>query len=241
MPEQAEQEPTLQEIVVALRDVAAPAKPREPAAAAEPGASLYRLQPSRPAVPPLPPADARSAERPPPSGDPRAAEIARLVDENHRLNLRLFELLKTVERNRPAEERPAQRVSAPVDRETGSREAIRREAREAIRRELGPLLVALVKVLDAGAAPAEARQEAAPASRRPAPHPTPGAPLVAGNGHSFNWMVDLVEAAEAQGAARAAATAAAPVAGTRRPARGVVDAILLWLERRLRRARRRRT
>jgi len=241
MPEQAEQEPTLQEIVVALRDVAAPAKPREPAAAAEPGASLYRLQPSRPAVPPLPPADARSAERPPPSGDPRDAEIARLVDENHRLNLRLFELLKTIERNRPVEERPAQRVSAPVDRETGSREAIRREAREAIRRELGPLLVALVKVLDAGAASAGVRHEAAaPAARRPAPHPAPGAPLVAGNGHSFNWMVDLVQAAEAQGAARAAA-AAAPVTGTRRPARGAVDAILLWLERRLRRARRRRT
>jgi len=238
MPEQAEQEPTLQEIVVALRDVAAPAKPREPAAAAEPGASLYRLQPSRPAVPPLPPADARSAERPPPSGDPRDAEIARLVDENHRLNLRLFELLRTIERSRRAgEERPIPQAPAAI-----GREAIRREAREAIRRELGPLLVALVKILDAGAAPPGAQREAAASiPRRPATaQSAPGAPLVAGNGHSFNWMVDLVQAAEAQGAARAAAAAAAaPAARTRKPARGVIDLALLWLARRLRRTRRR--
>ena len=137
MVERAEREPTVEEIVVALRETGRsadrappftvvsgqPGGNRTPGAAADPGTGAVGATDIT---------------------DLRDGEIDRLLTENARLNARIMFLLKVIEREQG---RSAERTAGPVV--TGPDQgALVHDVSAAVQAELRPLLLVLVRLLE---------------------------------------------------------------------------------------------
>ena len=151
MVEEAKREPTVQEIVVALRETTFRGKGRGISVAGRRAADDFK----RSAIPyPLRPDD---DEKPgaieykeaafTDIADLRDGEMQRLLGENTRLNERIVALLKIIEREQTArnEQRDAERDSA---RQTQERDAIVREVKGALESELRPVLLTVLQLLE---------------------------------------------------------------------------------------------
>jgi hypothetical protein len=187
MVERAEREPTMEEIVVALRETKRSADRMHPYAVAGP--------------PPRGPRGLRtvgSADH----TDLRDSEIQRLLAENARLNERVVSLLKVIEQEqlRSAEAAATETTSSEVDRD-----AIYREVRAALETELSPLLVVLLRLLE--------RQHTEPTEAEPSKRRV-GFPAMSEGGPS-DWIIDLMRKLE--NTAPAPNDTVDPADGPRRP------------------------
>jgi hypothetical protein len=165
MVQRAEREPSMEEIVVALRETRRDADRMHPFG----GATQSR--------------GFRAAKRMQGStdlADLRDAEIDRLLQENARLNARVVALLKVIEQEQAihSAETAAETAPAEVDRD-----AICREVRAALEAELGPVLVILLRLLQKQHAEAAAGvRDSGPVAR-----------LSAGpDSAASDWIVDLM-------------------------------------------------
>jgi hypothetical protein len=129
MVQRAEREPSMEEIVVALRETRRDADRMAPFGGAT-QARGFRA--------------AKGMHGSTDLTDLRDTEIERLLEENARLNARVVALLKVIEREQAnhAAETADETSPAEVDRE-----AICREVRAALEAELGPVLVILLRLL----------------------------------------------------------------------------------------------
>jgi len=139
----AEQEPTLTEIAVALRETRRSAGRLAPFSVIDGQPGLRGSAAARTGVDGRMPA--RPDAHPGPSGpttiaELRAEEIQRLLAENGRLNDRIAYLLEIIGREQA---RAAEHIAAVTDRG-----AIVGEVREAVETELRPVLLALLRLLE---------------------------------------------------------------------------------------------
>ena len=174
MAERAEREPTLEEIVVALRETRRGAG-RAPPFTVVGGQHGNRTSStaSRSDV------DARNGPVVAADiGDLRDGEIELLLTENTRLNKRIVFLLKIIERDRA---RIAELAASKANTET-DQSGISDEVSKALEAELRPVLLVLLRLLQAQ----RANHEAASAPGTAA-HPTPSD----GASHDAAWVVDL--------------------------------------------------
>jgi hypothetical protein len=172
MAERARREPTMKEIVVALRQTTRDAD-REPASAV---ADSYRGKRIVGGINHL--TDVV---------DLRDGEVERLVQENARLNARVVSLLKVLEHQQAVHAEAAVEQTAETMRIDADRDAILREVRTAIEAELAPILLVVLRLLerqrvDPGTGGREATSGAGP---DPAAYPTPS-----------DWLVDLMQRVE---------------------------------------------
>jgi hypothetical protein len=152
MVEEAKREPTVQEIVVALRETTFRGKGRGISVAGRRAADDFKRSPI-----PHPLRHDDDDEKPgaieykeaafTDIGDLRDGEMQRLLGENARLNERVIALLKVIEREQTArnEQRDAERDSA---RQTQTREAIVNEVKGALEAELRPVLLTVLQLLE---------------------------------------------------------------------------------------------
>jgi hypothetical protein len=212
MVEQAESDPTVHEIVVALRETATRRNGGFMAARAERAGGFDRSAERRPAL-------ATTASRQHWGEDQPAAvefkeaafadlaelrdeEMRRLLDENRHLNERVVTLIKIIEREqegRAALAAALDRAEAPRAEE---REAVGREVRRAIEAELRPVLLTILKLLEKPAAETAMRRvtsevsvTATSVARRGGRGKAKADGTVDASYHS-NWILDLIRAAD---------------------------------------------
>jgi hypothetical protein len=129
MVQRAEREPTMEEIVVALRET------RRGADRVRPFAVTERPRGKRGIGGTVGSSDV---------ADLRDDEIERLLAENARLNARVVSLLKVIERDQTSiAEAAAETATGEPDRQ-----AIYREVRATLETELGPILLVLLRLLE---------------------------------------------------------------------------------------------
>jgi hypothetical protein len=165
MVETAEREPTMEEIVVALRETRRDAG-RVPAFTVVDGQPGGKRE--LPSDSDAPPATASSND----ISDLRDSEIARLLAENAHLNERIVFLLKVIDHEQARNERRAMECAAT---ET-ERSTIFRDVRAALAAELRPVLLVLLRLLEqqrADPVEAGAYRAARETARRAAPEATP--------------------------------------------------------------------
>ena len=172
MVERAEREPTMEEIVVSLRETRRDASRVQPLAVSGLPRSNRTL---------------RTMGGLTDLTDLRDGEIERLLSENARLNSRVLSLLKVIEHEQAchaeavaAAEAAAEPASSDADRDT-----IYREVRSALEAELSPVLLVLLRLLE--------KQRGEPAA---SDHPhhvrrRVGVSAAQGDGPS-DWIVDLM-------------------------------------------------
>ena len=129
MVERAEREPTMEEIVVALRETKR---------------SADRIQPLAVTGSPRGHRQLRTVIGSNDHADLRDSEIERLLDENARLNARVVSLLKVIEQEQ-MRNADAAAGTAPTE---ADRDAIYREVRAALETELSPVLLVLLRLLE---------------------------------------------------------------------------------------------
>ncbi len=163
MAQHADNEPTMEEIVVALRET------HRDAGRSMPSQVLGRRSDSRNKSPNIItyPQNARAGQTA--AADLRDSEIDRLLTENARLNERVVFLLKIIERE--------QAQSAELAALAMEREAMFRHVKTALKAELRPALLVLLRMLE--------KQAADP--NRLATDDTPSA-----------WIVDLIRKLESE-------------------------------------------
>jgi hypothetical protein len=153
MAERTQVEPTMEEIVVALRETTRDADRVLPFAGT--GASRGKRI-------------VRGINEPADVVELRDSEVDRLLQENARLNVRVVTLLKILEQQQQLHAEAVSGEAAETSRVGADRDAILREARTALEAELAPILMVVLRVLE--------RQCAAPGKTdRPAPRATPAA------------------------------------------------------------------
>jgi len=213
MVEQAKSDPTVHEIVVALRETAtrragggmfAPSERVEefdrPGAGRRPEPAIASRQPW--------------GDDPPPSvefkqaafadiAELRDAEMQRLLDENRRLNERIVYMIKVIEREqegRAALAAALDRAEAPRARE---REAVGHEVRQAIEAELRPVLLTILKLLEKPPIQSGMRQVTSEVSvtSTTVARPAGGTgkakvDAAADAGYNSSWILDLIQAAD---------------------------------------------
>lgn len=165
MVQRAEREPSMEEIVVALRETRRDADRMQPFGGSTQSRGVRA---------------AKGMHGSTDLTDLRDDEIERLLQENARLNARVVALLKVIEQEQAihAAETAAETAPAEVDRD-----AIGREVRAALEAELGPVLVILLRLLQKQHAEAVAGdRDSAPVARLSA-----GADSAASD-----WIVDLM-------------------------------------------------
>jgi hypothetical protein len=165
MVQRAEREPSMEEIVVALRETTRDADRMRPFGGATQSRGFRA---------------AKGVHGSTELTDLRDDEIERLLQENARLNARVVALLKVIEREQAihAAETAVETAPAEVDRD-----AIGREVRAALEAELGPVLVILLRLLQKQHAEAIAGdRDSGPVTRLSA-----GADSAASD-----WIVDLM-------------------------------------------------
>jgi hypothetical protein len=227
MVEEAKREPTVQEIVVALRETTFRGKGRGISVAGRRAADDFK----RSAIPY--PAPREDDEKPgaieykeaafPDVADLRDSEMQRLLGENARLNERIIDLLKILEREQIArnEQRNAERESA---RQSEERDSVVREVKSALEAELRPVLLTVLQLLeqpplyggvqraqtrDAGfRPPPSAEHRETPGAARSAHHDdgrdgrrVDRAPVSHGTergGYYSGWVPDLIRAADGE-------------------------------------------
>jgi hypothetical protein len=133
MAERAEREPTMEEIVVALRATRRDADRVQPLALARQGRN------SR---------SSRGVASPTDLADLRDGEIDRLLAENTRLNARVVSLLKAIEQDQAFHAEAAAEAAAEPARTDTDREAIGATVRAALEAELNPVLLVLLRMLE---------------------------------------------------------------------------------------------
>jgi hypothetical protein len=164
MVQRAEREPTMEEIVVALRETRRGADRVRPMAVAE------RPRGKRALAGMVGSTDI---------ADLRDDEIERLLAENSRLNARIVALLKVIERDQASiAEAAAETASGEPDRD-----AIYREVRATLEAELGPILHVLLRLLE--------KQRAAPATNDGRATGGNGLATVA-QPVASDWIIDLM-------------------------------------------------
>ena len=227
MVEEAKREPTVQEIVVALRETTFRGKGRGVSVPNRHLGDEYR----RTAFPY--PTRGDEGEKPAPVEYKEAAfpdinelrdgEMQRLLGENQRLNERIVALLKIIEREQIArnEQRDAEREAT---RKSQEREDIVHEVKGALEAELRPVLLTVLQLLEqpplyggvqrpptrettSFQPPPPVEHRAAPHPVRPDTHPAAGrdgrrpdrapAPHTERGGYYSGWVPDLIRAAEA--------------------------------------------
>jgi hypothetical protein len=171
MVETAEREPTMEEIVMALRETrrGAGRVPPFTVVGGQPG-GRRELRSDTDALP----GTAGSTD----IADLRDTEIERLLAENARLNERVMFLLKVIDREQARNARLVAERAAP---ET-DRSAIFSDVRAALEAELRPVLLVLLRLLEkqradpvaAGARRGGEREPARPAAPEAAPHDDDG-------------------------------------------------------------------
>jgi hypothetical protein len=172
MAERARREPTMKEIVVALRQTTRDADRVPPLAVADPSRGKRIVGGINNLTDVV---------------DLRDDEVERLVQENARLNARVVSLLKVLEHQQAVHAESAVERTAETTRIDADREAILREVRTAIEAELAPILLVVLRLLerqrvDPGEGSHEATRGAGPG---PAAYPTPS-----------DWLVDLMQRVE---------------------------------------------
>jgi hypothetical protein len=135
MVNETRRDPTVQEIVVALRETQGRSAMRPRSAPAPVGGSAGFDDVLRHRGAPV---DVRGL---------RETEFQRLLDENHLLNERIVELLNMVERERQAREGDRAQMEKISHRLT-QQKAMRDDVRNAIEDELRPVLAAVLKLLE---------------------------------------------------------------------------------------------
>lgn len=215
MVEEAKRDPTVQEIVVALRETTFRGKGR--------GMTVVGRRPDDSERPPAL-YQAKSEDDDTPGAveykeaafaeisELRDAEMQRLLAENARLNERVVFLLKVIEREQAARNERRDAESEPAREE---RQAIVSEVKSALEAELRPVLLTVLRLLEqsqlgagaqraqipAGSAPPAIRRQAAPtverkddgrldrpSDRRSAPH------RAEDGGYHSGWILDLIRA-----------------------------------------------
>jgi hypothetical protein len=177
MVERAEREPTMEEIVVSLRETRRDAS---------------RIQPL--AVTGLPRSNRtlRTMGGQTDLTDLRDGEIERLLSENARLNSRVLSLLKVIEHEQAclADAVAAAEAAAEPASSDADRDSIYREVRSALEAELSPVLLVLLRLLE--------KQRGDPAA---GDHPHHVRRRVAGSaaqGGPSDWIVDLMHKLETE-------------------------------------------
>jgi hypothetical protein len=132
MAERAEREPTMEEIVVALRATRRDADRVQPLALARQGRGR----------------SSRGLASPTDLADLRDGEIDRLLAENTRLNARIVSLLKAIEQDQAFHAEVAAEAAAEPARTETDREAIATTVRTALEAELSPVLLVLLRMLE---------------------------------------------------------------------------------------------
>ena len=133
MAERAQREPTMEEIVVALRETRRGADRMNPLTLVGHSRGNRAL---------------RGSAGPTDLIDLRDGEIERLLSENARLNARVVSLLKVIEHEQAyhvAATAEAEAEAAPIE---ADRSAIYREVRSALEAELSPVLLVLLRLLE---------------------------------------------------------------------------------------------
>jgi hypothetical protein len=131
MAERAQREPTMEEIVVALRETRRGADRMSPLTLVGQSRGNRAL---------------RGSAGPTDLIDLRDGEIERLLSENARLNARVVSLLKVIEHEQAYHAEAAAEVeAAPME---ADRSAIYREVRSALEAELSPVLLVLLRLLE---------------------------------------------------------------------------------------------
>ncbi|MDB5411286.1 MAG: hypothetical protein JWL84_6198 [Rhodospirillales bacterium] len=135
MVNETRRDPTVQEIVVALRETQgrSATRPRSAPASIGPAAGFDDNLRHR-----GPPVDVRTL---------RETEFQRLLDENHLLNERIVELLNMVERERQAREDDRAHMEK-ISHRLQQQKAMRDDVRNTIEDELRPVLAAVLKLLE---------------------------------------------------------------------------------------------
>jgi len=213
MVEQAKSDPTVHEIVVALRETATRRNGGGTAAPVErveefdrPAASSRRSEPaivSRQSWGEDPPTSVEFKQAAfADIAELRDAEMQRLLNENRRLNERVVYLIKVIEREQEARAAlmaALDRAEAPRARE---REAVGHEVRQAIEAELRPVLLTILQLLEKPPAQSGMRRVTSEVSvtstsvaragetRKAKVDATPDA------GYNSSWILDLIQAAD---------------------------------------------
>ena len=190
MAERVEREPTLEEIVVALRETRRGAS-RGPPFTVVVGQPGNRASSTAPRVG----VDAQNGRAGATDiSDLRDGEIGRLLTENARLNKRIVFLLKVIERDRA---RTAELAARQADTET-DQSGISGVVSKALEAELRPVLLVLLRLLQEqrashqaasapGAAAAPTGVAASGLARSTSAHPA----ALDGASHDAGWVVDL--------------------------------------------------
>jgi hypothetical protein len=212
MVEQAKSDPTVEEIVVALRETATRRNGGGTAAPGERAGEFDRPAAGRRS-------EVATASRQPWGDDPppavefkqaafadiaelRDAEMQRLLDENHRLNERIVYLIKVIEREqegRAALAAALDRAEAPRARE---REAVGQEVRQAIEAELRPVLLTILRLLEKPPAQTGMRRVTSEVSvtstsvARRSDGDKAKVDAAADAGYNSGWILDLLQAAD---------------------------------------------
>ncbi len=201
MGESAEREPTIEEIVVALRETRLPGRAggmtviggnfgeartsQNAAQNAGPNGARFEPRPARPAPGQEDWAVSFGDGAPPDLAALRDAEIQRLLGENARLNERVIFLIKVIEREQAL--RTAERSAGGLAAE--ERAGIVREVRAALEAELRPVLLTLVRLLE------RQRPGGVPPGR-----PNGGAAVRPDSAYDARWIPDLIRAMSGEAA-----------------------------------------
>jgi hypothetical protein len=180
MAERARREPTMEEIVVALRETTRDADRVQPFAVTGPS-------PGKRIAKGISGGISGGINDPSDVVELRDGEVERLLQENARLNARVVSLLKVLEHQQAVHAESSVDQTAETTRIEVDREAVVREVRTAIEAELAPILLVVLRLLekrrvDPGAGSREATRGARPG---PAAYPTPS-----------DWLVDLMQRVE---------------------------------------------
>jgi hypothetical protein len=177
MVERAEREPTMEEIVVSLRETRRDAS---------------RIQPL--AVTGLPRSNRtlRTMGGQTDLTDLRDGEIERLLSENARLNSRVLSLLKVIEHEQAclADAVAAAEAAAEPASSDADRDSIYREVRSALEAELSPVLLVLLRLLE--------KQRGDPAAGDQPHHVRRRVAGSAAQGGPSDWIVDLMHKLETE-------------------------------------------
>jgi hypothetical protein len=169
MVQRAEREPTMEEIVVALRDARRDAD-RTPQIG--PGRQIRGYRGPKRMVGSTDLADLRDGE------------IERLLAENARLNASVVSLLKVIEQEQAYHAEAAAEAAAESAPGEPDREAIYHEVRSALEAELAPVLVVLLRLLQ--------KQRSEPITGEHDDGPIARLAVAASEAVPSDWIVDLM-------------------------------------------------
>ena len=172
MVERARREPTLEEIVVALRQTTRDAEPVHQFAITGPSRGKRIVTGSNQSIDVV---------------DLRDDEVERLLHENARLNARVVSLLKVLEHVQSPPAESAVDQTAETTQTEADRDGIPRAVRTALEAQLSPILLVLLRLLERQRAnPGAGNREATRcAESAPATYPGPS-----------SWLVNLMQGVE---------------------------------------------